>query len=54
MSITEKKLYGPAMGSASMPENRPIIDVAVEVTGLDRAELERRLDPRFLAYPHGR
>jgi fumarate hydratase, class II len=35
-------------------ENRPIIDVAVEVTGLDRAELERRLDPRFLAYPHGR
>jgi fumarate hydratase class II len=31
---------------------RPIVDVAAEMTGLPRAELERLLDPRRLAHPH--
>ena len=44
---------GPsASGDGSLiaynPEGRPLIDVAVEQTDLDRAELERLLDPAKL------
>ncbi len=37
-----------AIAKRAWSEGRPILDVAVEETGLDRAELERRLDPSLL------
>ena len=39
---------GAATAKQAYKENRPIIDVALETTGLSRAELERYLDPMAL------
>ncbi len=39
---------GAAIAKQAYREGRPVIDVALEVTGLERAELERLLDPRAL------
>ncbi|HET9482890.1 MAG TPA: class II fumarate hydratase [Xanthomonadales bacterium] len=39
---------GAATAKQAYKENRPILDVAMETTGLSRAELERYLDPMAL------
>jgi fumarate hydratase class II len=36
----------------AMRENRPILDVAMEMTDIDESELRRLLDPARLAHPH--
>ncbi len=39
---------GAAIAKQAYQEGRPVIDVATEITGLDRETLERLLDPRAL------
>ncbi len=43
-----------AIAKRAWAEGRPIVDVAVEETGMERAELERRLDPLGLTGATGR
>ncbi len=43
---------GARIAKRAYAENRPVIDVAEEMTDLDRETLTRLLDPRKLAYPH--
>jgi fumarate hydratase class II len=42
---------GAAIAKRAYKEGRPVLDVAVEDTGLSRAELARMLDPALLANP---
>ena len=39
---------GAATAKQAYKEGRPILDVALETTGLERSELERLLDPAAL------
>lgn len=39
---------GAAIAKAAYQQHRPVLDVAVEMTGMDRQELETLLDPRQL------
>ncbi len=43
---------GARIAKTAYAEGRPILDVAAEMTDLDRAELARLLDPARLAWPH--
>ena len=43
---------GARIAKTAYAEGRPILDVAAEMTGLDRDELARLLDPARLAWPH--
>ena len=45
---------GAKIAKRAYAENRPVIEVAEEMTDLDRETLEQLLDPAKLAYPHGR
>ncbi len=40
------------IGKRAFAENRPILEVALEMTDIDEAELRRLLDPAMLAEPH--
>ena len=41
------------IAKAALEQERPVIDVAREMTELSAAELERLLDPARMARPHG-
>lgn len=45
-------LKAAEIAKAAYKDGRPIIEVAEEMTGLSRPELEKLLDPTLLAHPH--